>query len=122
MLIHHAYLIPGHNTEVQYVSIYTSAFTLTYVFQVWLGFGMNIPIYASLAILIIYYAVQSIQKIKKHLSTPNSCLQLGVRVQNGVKKVETTYCSFFMLQWNQHNNEETDYYKQWVKELLRYKR
>ncbi|KAL5515951.1 hypothetical protein EMCRGX_G001202 [Ephydatia muelleri] len=24
--------------------------------------------------------------------------------------------------WNQHNNEETDYYKQWVKELLRYKR
>eukprot|EP00731_Ephydatia_muelleri_P001039 Em0001g1039a len=68
---------------------------------VWLNFGMNIPIYACLAILIIYYAVQSIQKIKKHLSTPNSCLQLG---------------------WNQHNNEETDYYKQWVKELLRYKR
>eukprot|EP00731_Ephydatia_muelleri_P001030 Em0001g1030a len=62
---------------------------------------MDIPIYACLAILIIYYAVQSVQEIKKHLSTHNSYLHLG---------------------WNQHNNEETDYYKQWVKELLRYKR
>ncbi|KAL5515932.1 hypothetical protein EMCRGX_G001178 [Ephydatia muelleri] len=69
--------------------------------MVWLGLGMDTPIYACLAILIIYYAVQSVQEINKHLSTRNSYLHLG---------------------WNQHNNEETDYYKQWVKELLRYKR
>lgn len=67
----------------------------------WLGFGMDIPIYSFLVILIIYYAVLCIQEIRKLLSTPNSCHQLGR---------------------NQHHNEETDYYKQWVKELLRYKR
>ena len=75
-------MIPGHNTEVQYVSIYTSAFMLTYVSQVWLGFGMDSPIYACLAILIIYYAVQSAQEINKHISTRNSYLHLDVRVQN----------------------------------------
>ena len=72
-------------------------FRLTLLFQAWLGFGMDIPIYSFLVILIIYYAVLCIQEIRKLLSTPNSCHQLGVSVQNGILKIEAIYFSSFML-------------------------